>query len=280
MAFGSSLPYRRCTYALVALSLAMALCALSGCAETLDVQGASASGALSHTSDKGAFDDVDDFSQAESSSELSDTSSGSFADSANYIDPEELRAHMNISEDYRSGFVHGSKGSEFQKYIVLHDTESESSASEVISYWDGNGNLVASHFIINSDGSIVQCVPLDAIAHHAGFGDAGNNERYGVTDESRDDRAGTQPIGDAYPDYGMNSYSVGIELVHVGESGWYPEEQLRALDELIAYIDAYYGFESQIIDHKAWRSSNSDTSEEFSGFLANYQDHRTHDDVR
>ena len=46
---------------------------------------------------------------------------------------------------------------------------------------------------------------------------------------------------------------------------------------LIAYIDAWYGFESEIIDHKAWRSGNSDTSLKFAGYFANYQDHRTHD---
>ncbi len=41
-------------------------------------------------------------------------------------------------------------------------------------------------------------------------------------------------------------------------------------------IDAYYGKESAIIDHKTWRASNSDTSAEFAGYLANYEDHRTH----
>ena len=75
----------------------------------------------------------------------------------------------------------------------------------------------------------------------------------------------------------MNSYSVGIEMVHVGGSGDYPQAQLQALDDLIAYIDAYYGFESVIIDHKAWRTGNSDTSEEFAGYLRNYQEARTHD---
>ena len=74
----------------------------------------------------------------------------------------------------------------------------------------------------------------------------------------------------------MNSYSVGIEMVHVGGAGDYPEEQLVALDNLIAYIDAYYGFESAIIDHKEWRSGNSDTSAEFAEYLVNYKDHRTH----
>ena len=75
----------------------------------------------------------------------------------------------------------------------------------------------------------------------------------------------------------MNSYAFGIELVHVGGSGAYPAAQLEALDGLIAYIDAYYGGNAgQIIDHKAWRSGNSDTSKEFADYLANYQDHRTH----
>lgn len=192
---------------------------------------------------------------------------------------EELRASLGIVEDYREGFDHGEKEAAFQKYIVLHDTEGESSPQDVVDFWDGNGNLVAAHFIVGKDGSIVQCVPLDRIAHHVGFGDTGHNDLYGVEDESRDDKLGTTPIGDWASDYGMNSFSVGIEMVHVGGSGDYPAAQLEALDALIAYIDAYYGFESQIIDHKAWRSGNSDTSSEFAAYLANYQTTRTHDAV-
>lgn len=192
-------------------------------------------------------------------------------------DPDALRAELSITEDYRDSFIHGEKGAEFQKYIVLHDTEGEGSAAGVVDYWDSNGSGVAAHFIINKDGSIVQCVPLDSITHHAGFGDTGHNEKYGVEDESRDDKEGTTSIGSDFADYGMNSYSVGIEMVHVGGSGDYPQAQLEALDGLIAYIDAYYGFESTIIDHKAWRSGNSDTSAEFAEYFENYKDHRTHD---
>ena len=190
--------------------------------------------------------------------------------------PEELYAALDISEDYRSQFVHGEKGAEYQKYIVLHDTEGSSDAASVVSWWAGNGNLIAAHFVVNKDGSMVQCVELDKIAHHAGFGNTGHNEKFGVEDESRDDKLGTTSIGSSYADYGMNSYSIGIELVHVGGSGDYPEAQLEALDALIAYIDAYYGFESQIIDHKTWRTTNSDTSAEFADYLANYQDHRSY----
>ena len=186
------------------------------------------------------------------------------------------RDALGIVEDYRASFVHGDKPAAYQKYIVLHDTEGESSPESVVDFWDGNGNLVAAHFVVGKDGHIVQCVPLDNITHHAGYGDAGHNDLYGIAEDGRDDMLGSVPIGAWAPDYGMNAWSIGIEMVHVGGTGYYPEEQLEAVDALIAYIDAYYGFESAIIDHKAWRTGNSDTSPEFATYLANYQDHRTH----
>lgn len=183
---------------------------------------------------------------------------------------------LAVTEDFRESFDHGPKGAEHQKYIVLHDTEGASDAAAVIDWWDSNGNLVAAHFVVNKDGSIWQCVPLDRIAHHAGYGDTGHNEQYGISEDGRDDMEGSSPIGSAFADYGMNGSSIGIEMVHVGGEGDYPEEQLNAVDTLIAYIDGYYGFESEIIDHKAWRSGNSDTSPEFADYLESYQTKRTH----
>lgn len=188
---------------------------------------------------------------------------------------------LNLTEDYRESFFHGVKNVEHQSYLVLHDTEGSGSPQSVVDYWEGSGAGVAAHFIVGKDGSIVQCVPLEAIAHHSGFGDTGHNELYNVPDESRDDKIGTASIGDWAADYGMNSYSIGIELVHVGGEGEYPTAQLQALDELIAYLDLFYvdapsGNAGMIIDHKAWRTGNSDTSPEFAGHLASYQQHRKH----
>ncbi len=54
------------------------------------------------------------------------------------------------------------------------------------------------------------------------------------------------------------------------------DAQLEALDKLIAYNYLYYGFESTIIDHKMWRSTNPDTAAEFATYLENYQVTRTH----
>ena len=208
------------------------------------------------------------FSASAAAASSSDASEGDLAG--------QLRKKLDIDEEYHADFVHGDKPAQYQKYIVLHDTEGDGEPEDIVGYWERSETGVAAHFVVGKDGHIVQCVPLDKIAHHAGYGDTGNNEKYGVEDESRDDKEGTEPIGSWAADYGMNSHSIGIEMIHVGDEDDYPAKQLKALDKLIAYIDAYYGFESEIVDHKAWRSGNSDTTEEFAEYLENYQDHRSY----
>lgn len=216
-------------------------------------------------------------SSASNETQIVDAGGSKQASSSSTADAATLRAALPLTEDYRASFVHGAKGAAYQSYIVLHDTESDATASSVVDYWDSSGAGVAAHFVVNRDGSIVQCVPLDRIAHHAGFGDTGHNAQFGVTDESRDDKVGTEPIGDWARDYGMNSYSIGIEMVHRGDGDDYTQEQLVSVDKLIAYINSYFGTTSKIIDHKMWRTGNSDTSSEFARYLANYQSHNTHD---
>lgn len=261
-----------CKICVAALACALAAVAVCGCASGGD--DAQAPGAQ----EQERFENVADVPRDDSADQGSaQPSEGDAAQQKQAQTADELRAKLSIVDLSLEQFVHGQKPAECQKYIVLHDTEGDNDAASVVSYWAGNGNLVAARFIVNKDGSVAQCAPLDAIVHHAGYGDTGHNAQFGVEDESRDDKLGTVPIGSAMADYGMNSYSVGIEMVHVGGSGDYPQAQLRALDDLIAYIDAYYGFGSAIIDHKAWRTGNSDTSEEFAGYLRNYQEARTHD---
>ncbi|MBP5313417.1 MAG: N-acetylmuramoyl-L-alanine amidase [Eggerthellaceae bacterium] len=183
---------------------------------------------------------------------------------------------FSITEYLKPTLGHGDKPAQYQSYIMIHDTESAGFAREVIAYWARSGAGVASHFVIDKDGEILQCLPMDVIAHHAGYGDAGNNLKFNTPETSRDDKIGATPIGDRFPDYGMNAYSIGIELCHQANQP-YTQAQLQSLDLLICYIDSHYGFESVIIDHKMWRASNSDTSAAFAPYLANYIDHRTHD---
>lgn len=190
---------------------------------------------------------------------------------------------LNATKMNDSSFNHGTKPKSNQKYIMLHDTEMSASASGVVESWKNSRNGVAAHFVVDKDGTIIQAVDLDVIAHHAGPGGPGNyDEKFGVGNNdgkgNGDDLVGNPTgIGNYanYTSYGMNSYSIGIEMCHVnGET--YPEAQLEAVDKVIAYIDSYYGFESTIIDHKEWRPSNSDTDTNFATYLNNYKTLRHH----
>ena len=181
-----------------------------------------------------------------------------------------------------SSFNHGTKSKENQKYIMLHDTEKDDSPENIVNYWaNNNGGTTAAHFVVGRDGTIVQAVDLDVIAHHAGFGGPGDfDSKYGVGSNNRqgtgDDLKGQVTSGyEGYTSYGMNSYSIGIEMVHVSGQD-YPEAQLNAVDKVIAYIDTYYGKQSTIIDHKDWRPSNSDTDSNFATYLSNYKSTRHH----
>ena len=186
---------------------------------------------------------------------------------------------LNVIKMFDSSFNHGTKLKDNQKYIMLHDTAMQEDAKTVVESWKNTGRGVAAHYVIDRDGTIIQAVDLDMITHHAGWGGPGNyDEKFSVGNNdgkgTNDDLVGTTPLS-GYTSYGMNSYSIGIEICHVaGEE--YPDAQLKALDKVIAYIDSYYGFESEIIDHKEWRPSNGDTDTKFSTYLNNYKTTRKH----
>lgn len=189
--------------------------------------------------------------------------------------------NLNAKKMNNASFNHGAKTKENQKYIMLHDTEVDASPENIVNSWANSKNGVAAHFVVGRDGSIVQAVELDVITHHAGFGGPGNyDSKFGVGNNDKkgngDDLVG-QNSGqwNGYTSYGMNSYSIGIEMVHVGGQD-YPEVQLNAVDKVIAYIDSYYGKKSTIIDHKDWRPSNSDTDSKFATYLSNYKSSRHH----
>ena len=82
---------------------------------------------------------------------------------------EELRANLALTEDYRDSFDHGEKGPEYQKYIVLHDTEGTGDAASVISWWDSNGAGVAAHFVVNTDGTMMLDLVILVTMSHLGY---------------------------------------------------------------------------------------------------------------
>lgn len=158
---------------------------------------------------------------------------------------------VNMEKD---GFQHGDLPSDKVKYIVMHDTESGTDDANAIANAWGDGP-VAAHFIVAKDGTIIQTVPINKIAHHAGWAPSGSNSSFGITQE-RDDMAGANTNGQ---DYAMNAWSIGIEIVHEHDGSAYPEEQLNAVDSLVSYLDKELGHSPEIIDHKYWTGDSAHT---------------------
>ena len=175
------------------------------------------------------------------------SSSGGSSSSAS-ITPADPSSFVSAQS---SEWKHGSLPKDKVKYIMMHDTESGTDdAQAIINAWKGNG--VAAHFMVDKTGKIFSCVPIDTITHHAGWGNT--NDLFGITQE-RDDS--TEQADAPGKDYAMNANSIGIEIVHDHGGGDYPEEQLNAVDSLVAYLDKELGHEAEIIDHKEWTGSPS-----------------------
>jgi N-acetylmuramoyl-L-alanine amidase len=77
------------------------------------------------------------------------------------------------------------------KFVVMHYTAGSSTSGAVASLTKRDEQYVSAHLVIGRDGAVVQCVPFNKQAYHAGKSQWGTYE-------------------------GLNAYSIGIELVNPG----------------------------------------------------------------
>lgn len=103
------------------------------------------------------------------------------------------------------------------KGIVVHYTANPGTgAKENRSYFEGlaenKTTYASSHFIIDLDGSIIQCIPLDEIAY-------ASNER--------------------------NKDTISIECCHKGKGGKFTKETYNSLVKLTAWLLSKYGLGEQ-----------------------------------
>jgi len=89
--------------------------------------------------------------------------------------------------------------------IVVHKTES-GNVEGTLEWFNDSKSGVSSHYVIDSDGTIYQCVPDFMVAWHAG-----KSQLHGVSE--------------------VNQFSLGIELVGL-DSDELTEQQMEALVEL------------------------------------------------
>lgn len=137
------------------------------------------------------------------------------------------------------------------RYLMLHHTASTDFASTV-AYLCKRTAMVSAHFVVGKKGEVAQLVPLTRKAWHAGVG------KYGLIPRNQGNR-----------------YAIGIEIVNKGDgTDPYPAAQLKAIDALIAYLDAEVG-PLPIIDHKMYAPKRkSDMSANFP--LDTYRTYRRH----
>lgn len=137
------------------------------------------------------------------------------------------------------------------RYIMLHHTAS-SNFNNTVNYLCSTTAKASANFVVGKVGEIAEIVPPGIVVWHAGAGSG-----FGV------------PVNQ------MNNYSIGIEMVNLGDGvDPYTPEQLKALDWLIAHVDKTMGKVVPIIDHKAWTTRKVDMRANFP--LAAYQQHRKH----
>lgn len=97
--------------------------------------------------------------------------------------------------------------------IVLHDTYGKSAESSA-RWFENTTSGVSAHFVIERNGLVYQCVPLDQVAYHAG-------------------KSVLHGIGE------VNEFSIGVELANDGKEP-YPEEQIDKLVTLVASLCQEY----------------------------------------
>jgi len=109
--------------------------------------------------------------------------------------------------------------------IVIHDTESKD-AKSALSWFSSSDNKVSSHYLIDKDGTVYQCVAEEKTAWHAGTSSLWSIEN-------------------------VNDYSIGIELVDDDDKDPYPEQQMDSLINLVTELVEKYKIQlNRIVGHE------------------------------
>jgi len=90
--------------------------------------------------------------------------------------------------------------------IIIHDTGGKT-AEGTLKWFDNEISKVSSHYLIDKDGTLYECVPVEEKAWHAG-----TSTLFGKDN--------------------VNDFSIGIELVDDNDADKYPKDQIAKLIDL------------------------------------------------
>lgn len=114
------------------------------------------------------------------------------------------------------------------KIIVLHYVGNPMSTPEQnILFWKNRKDYGSAHAVIGLDGRIVQAIPFDEVAYHAG---TSGPTKYKNTN------------GELYLPDNANNYSIGIELCHTAWESGYTEETTNSLKSLLKDLSSEFSY--------------------------------------
>ncbi len=175
-----------------------------------------------------------------------------------------IRKHRLVAEgravDLLLSANTGGLFAETPRILVIHFTSGASARSSAEWFRAPQNRSSSAHLVIDRDGSVVQCVPFDTVAWHAGRsqwkGLVGlNRHSLGIElanwgDLTRRGAAWVTSTGMPIPDPVMAAHRNGNPDGSRSPIGWepYPEAQLRTATEIARALAETYGI-AEIVGH-------------------------------
>lgn len=172
-----------------------------------------------------------------------------------------IKSHLVRPSDYMQACFFGSERNEdLPVYAVIHDTAGRS-ATSTANYIATSGRKVSYHLIVGRDGTIIQQVPLNYVAYHAGVSQhpdkpwlkALNRCSIGIALDNPGELSRTNPY-ECTAWFG-EKFLIGevVKAERNGRKSWhlpYTQKQLATLEMLIQLIDQEYDLSGVLSHHE------------------------------
>ncbi len=161
---------------------------------------------------------------------------------------------MNIEKDFLTVNEYSRPGKKLKcvKAVVMHWTANPNASAKANrdffeSKKTGMSGHGSAHYIVGTDGEIIQCIPEDEIAYHCGSSQKDPESGRIYTDEARE-RFGQYAI--LCSTLSPNLCTIGIELCPTDASGHFSDATITSAMKLCADILLRYGLtEKDITTH-------------------------------
>jgi N-acetylmuramoyl-L-alanine amidase len=126
--------------------------------------------------------------------------------------------------------------------IVMHyPGKANQTARGIWNYWEseatkGKLGYTSAHYVIDLDGTILQCIPLNERAYHCGTSKKDPVSKKVYTDKGR------ELFGKycSFPNLSPNQVTIGIEICHTDNDGNYNNKTILSAIDLVSYLCGFF----------------------------------------